>query len=202
MTSDGPDAIQRVAILASGGGRSFENLVERSRAGTFRPEVALVIADRPAGVLDRAQRLGVEHHLLSWRELGAEGFSSQAFERAEAAGCQRVVLAGFLRRLIVPQSWSGRVLNIHPSLLPAFGGKGFFGDHVHRAVLERGVQVTGCTVHLVDDEYDHGSIVLQRWLAVSPEDTVESLAARVFELEKEALPAAIERTFSHPRQAD
>ena len=101
------------------------------------------------------------------------------------------MLAGFLRLLLLPPEWVGRVLNIHPALLPAFGGKGYWGDRVHRAVLERGVQFTGCTVHYVTNEYDAGPIVLQRCVAVHPDDTVERLAARVFEQEKVALPEAI-----------
>jgi phosphoribosylglycinamide formyltransferase-1 len=101
------------------------------------------------------------------------------------------VLAGFLRLLLLPEAWVGRVLNIHPALLPAFGGKGYWGERVHRAVLERGVQFTGCTVHYVTNEYDAGPIVLQRCVAVRPDDTVASLAARVFEQERRALPEAI-----------
>ncbi len=108
------------------------------------------------------------------------------------------MLAGFLRFLPIPERWIGRVLNIHPSLLPAFGGKGYYGDRVHRAALERGVQFTGCTVHYVDNVYDNGPILLQRCIEVLESDDVESLAARVFELEKISLPEAIRQHFSQP----
>jgi phosphoribosylglycinamide formyltransferase-1 len=103
------------------------------------------------------------------------------------------VLAGFLRKLVVPARWVGRVVNIHPALLPAFGGKGYYGDRVHRAVIERGCQVSGCTVHLVDDEYDHGRVLVQRWCAVETDDTPATLAARVFAEELVALPEALHR---------
>ena len=112
------------------------------------------------------------------------------------------MLAGFLRLLVVPERWLGRVLNIHPALLPAFGGKGFYGERVHRAVLEAGERVTGCTVHYVTNEYDAGPILLQREVPVLPGDTPESLAARVFEAEQRALPDAVrlhlERRRSRP----
>lgn len=92
----------------------------------------------------------------------------------------------------LPPRWLGRVLNIHPALLPEFGGKGLYGDHVHRAVLESGRRVSGATVHLVDNEYDHGPVVLQRSCPVLPDDTVESLRSRVAEIEREILPRAID----------
>ena len=122
-----------------------------------------------------------------------EAFSSAIFGAARAHDCELVVMAGFLRLVQIPTEWAGRVLNIHPSLLPSFGGKGYYGDNVHRAVLARGVQFTGCTVHYVDNEYDHGPILLQRVVPVQPDDSVERLAARVFEAEKLALPEAVRR---------
>jgi phosphoribosylglycinamide formyltransferase-1 len=106
-----------------------------------------------------------------------------------------VVLAGFLRLLLIPDAWLGRVINIHPSLLPAFGGKGCYGHRVHEAVIARGVQFTGCTVHYVTNEYDSGPILLQRCITVRPNDDADTLAARVFEEEKLALPEAIEQHF-------
>jgi phosphoribosylglycinamide formyltransferase-1 len=102
-------------------------------------------------------------------------------------------MAGFLKLVQIPADFAGRVINIHPALLPAFGGKGFHGMHVHRAVLARGCTVSGCTVHLVDNEYDHGRIILQKTVPVLPDDTPESLAARVFAVECQALPEAIAR---------
>ncbi|MEM7308149.1 MAG: phosphoribosylglycinamide formyltransferase [Planctomycetota bacterium] len=181
-----------IAVLASGGGRSVENLADKIRAGELDARLALVLTDRPCGVLERCARLEIPTLALDWKEIGdAEEFARRAFAAIEQTGAELVVLAGFLRLLVVPDRWLGRVLNIHPSLLPAFGGKGYYGDRVHRAVLEHGVQFTGCTVHQVDNEYDQGQIVLQRVVEVRPDDTVESLGTRVFEEERIALPAAI-----------
>ena len=188
----------RLAVLASGGGRSLENLAEVIARGELAAELVLVITDRPAiGALERSARLGIESLVLPYADLGgAAGFSARVFAELDARRVTLCVLAGFLRLLKVPSHWSGRVLNIHPALLPAFGGKGFYGDRVHRAVLESGVAETGCTVHYVDDEYDHGPILLQRRVAVLPGDTVESLAGRVFEEEKIALPEALRNHFA------
>lgn len=183
----------RLAVLASGGGRSLENLAEEIARGALAAEITLVVSDREGiGALERARRLGLEALVLPYRELGGpEGFSARLFEELDARAVTLCVLAGFLRLIRVPSRWSGRVLNIHPSLLPAFGGKGFFGERVHAAVLAAGIGETGCTVHLVDDEYDHGAPILQRRVPVLPGDDVHTLAARVFEEEKRALPEAI-----------
>ena len=106
-------------------------------------------------------------------------------------------MAGFLSLVEIPDDFAGRVINIHPSLLPAFGGKGFHGHHVHEAVIARGCTVSGCTVHLVDNEYDHGRVLLQEAVRVLPDDTPDSLAARVFATECELLPRAI-TLWRHP----
>ena len=191
-------AARAVAVFASGSGRSVENLEEEIRAGRLEARIGLVLCDRPnAGVIERCARLDLPCLLLNWKELGdSEEFARRAYAAVEEAGCELIVLAGFLRLLRIPEAWAGRVINIHPALLPAFGGKGYYGDRVHQAVLERGVQFTGCTVHRVDNEYDHGKIVLQRVVEVQPGDTVEILAARVFEEEKLALPEAVRRMLS------
>ncbi len=184
-----------IAVLVSGGGRSLENLLQESRAGRLPIEVRLVLSDRAdAFALERARRAGIPTAVVPWdRERGPQPFADQVFTAIKEAGCELVCLAGFLRLLLPPEKWDGRVLNIHPSLLPAFGGKGFWGDRVHAAVLEAGVWFTGCTVHLIDDEYDRGPILYQELVEVRPGDTVESLGARVFEAEKHALPEAIRR---------
>ena len=183
----------KLALLASGGGRSLENLAEVIARGELAAEIACVVSDRPGiGALERAARLGIPALVLDYRELGgAAGFSARVFAELDARGVELGVLAGFLRLVKVPPSWSGRVINIHPSLLPAFGGKGYYGDRVHAAVLESGVKETGCTVHHVDDQYDHGQHILQRRVPVLAGDDVHALAARVFEEEKRALPEAI-----------
>ena len=181
-----------IAVLVSGGGRSLENLAQQIAAGALDARIALVLSNRvDAFALERARRLGLEAVALPHGDFaGAEDFSRAVFREVEARGCELVVLAGFLRLLLLPQDWVGRVLNIHPALLPAFGGKGYYGERVHRAVLAAGVPETGCTVHYVTNEYDAGPIVLQRRIAVQPGETAESLAARVFEQEQIALPEA------------
>jgi phosphoribosylglycinamide formyltransferase-1 len=183
----------RLAVLASGGGRSLENLAAVIARGELAAEIALVLANaEDAGVLERARRLGLPWTVVPHSaHADAQSFSAAVFGEVEARAAEVVVLAGFLRKLELPERWVGRVLNIHPSLLPAFGGKGFWGERVHRAVLERGAQFSGCTVHYVTNEYDAGPIVLQRCVPVQPDDTPETLAARVFEEEKLALPEAL-----------
>lgn len=183
----------RVAVLVSGTGRHLENFAGLARSGELDIEVGLVISNK-TGVraLEHAARFELDALVLDpSRELDDATFGREAFAAIEAAGCELVLLAGFLRKLDVPESWAGRVLNIHPSLLPAFGGKGYYGSRVHRAVIERGCWVTGCTVHYVDDEYDHGPILLQHSCEVARDDTVESLATRVFAEELEAYPEAL-----------
>lgn len=185
----------KTAVLLSGGGRTLENLVERIAAGELPIEIVIVIATRPdAYGLVRAKNHGLPERVIDGeRKLDPEAYSARVFAAVEECGCELVVLAGFLRFLPIPERWLGRVINIHPALLPAFGGKGYYGDRVHRAVLEKGVQFTGCTVHYADNVYDNGPIIVQRCIAVNPDDTVESLAKRVFEEEKLALPEAIRR---------
>ena len=187
--------MSRLAVLLSGGGRSLENLVEVSRRGEIASEVALVIASTPkAGGLERAARLGVPAVTIEGK--GPE-LASRVFAALDEARIDLACLAGWLKLLApIPPAWKGRVLNIHPALLPAFCGKGFYGDRVHEAAIEAGVKVTGCTVHFCDDEYDHGPIVLQRACPVGDDDDAHALAARVFEEEKRALPEALRRVLS------
>jgi len=181
-----------IAVLVSGGGRSLENLAEHIADGRLNARIALVLSNREdAFALERARRLGLDAVCLPHGAFdGPQEYSRAVFQEIEARGCELVVLAGFLRLLLLPEAWIGRVLNIHPALLPAFGGKGYYGDRVHRAVLEAGVQRTGCTVHYVTNEYDAGPIVLQRSIPVLPGETADELAGRVFEQEKLALPEA------------
>lgn len=183
----------RVAVFVSGGGRSLENLVAVARRGEIGAEVALVVASKSGiGALDRAARLEVPSVVLDpERKLSPAELSRDAFLAVESFRCDLVVLAGWLRLLVIPPAWLGRVMNIHPSLLPEFGGKGFYGHKVHEAVLAAGRARTGCTVHYVTNEYDAGPILLQRACDVRVDDTADSLAARVFDEELRALPEAV-----------
>ncbi|MFM1904966.1 MAG: hypothetical protein RLZZ440_2866 [Planctomycetota bacterium] len=184
----------RLAVLLSGSGRTLENLLERISAGRLAATVELVVASRGdvRGVAI-AERAGVPVRILPPAGRSVETWSDEIFAACGAAGADLVVMAGFLHLVRIPRAFAGRVINIHPSLLPAFGGKGFHGMHVHKAVLERGCTISGCTVHFVDDEYDHGRVILQAAVPVLPDDSPESLAARVFAAECETLPEAIAR---------
>ncbi len=184
----------RIGFLLSGGGRSLENLHDVIVQRSIPASIDLVISSRSsAGGIERAQRLGIPHQVHPCREPGA---SIGIFEALDAADCQYALLGGWLRKLEIPQEWLGRVLNIHPSLLPLHGGTGCYGDHVHRRVLESEQQISGCTVHFVDDEFDHGPQILQLQVPVLMGDTVEELANRVFDAEKIAYPQALEMLLS------
>ncbi len=143
--------------------------------------------------LVRAQRAGVPTAVVERRACASrEEFSQCIFGLCRQAQADLVCMAGFLQLLLVPDDFLGRVLNIHPSLIPAFCGKGFYGHHVHEAVLAYGVKVTGCTVHFADNQYDHGPIILQRTVPVLDDDTPDTLASRVYDQECEAYPEAIQ----------
>lgn len=182
----------RLAVLLSGSGRTLENLLDWINAGRLAATVATVVSSRgDVRGVEIARRAGLPTHVLPSAGKSVGDWSREIFEACRAAHPDLVVMAGFLQLVEIPADFAGRVINIHPALLPAFGGKGFHGMHVHRAVLERGCTVSGCTVHLVDNEYDHGKILLQQPVPVLADDTPDSLAARVFAAECHALPKAI-----------
>lgn len=183
----------RLAVLISGGGTTLANLVQKIRQQELDAEVCTVIASRPdCGGIGRAKDYGLECDVIQRKTFASvDQFSDAIFNRCSAAKVDLVICGGFLALLKVPKQYLGRVINIHPSLIPAFSGKGFHGSHVHEAALTRGAKVSGCTVHFVDDEYDHGPIILQRTVPVLDDDTPDTLAARVFEAECEAMPEAI-----------
>ena len=188
----------RLVILISGGGRTALNIADEIDAGELDAEIAMVISSRECVGVDRCRDRGlqvqVEKGTIDAQWLG---------EILETAEADLVCLAGYLKLLPIPAGWQGRILNIHPSLLPKFGGPGMYGDRVHRAVLEAGEQISGCTVHLCTDEFDRGPIVVQRTCPVLTDDTPETLAARVYEQECAAYPEAIRMTLRNlPRKAD
>ncbi|MEC9476406.1 MAG: phosphoribosylglycinamide formyltransferase [Planctomycetota bacterium] len=180
-----------IGFLLSGGGRTLENLVEVIDRNSLPARISLVISSRQkAGGVERARRLGIPCQIHRCKD---PVDSLKIFEALTESGCDWALLGGWLRKLEVPQEWLGRVLNIHPSLLPRHGGAGCYGDHVHKRVLESGDARSGCTVHFVDNEYDQGPIILQEEVEVLPDDTVESLGSRVFEAEARAYPRALEK---------
>jgi formyltetrahydrofolate-dependent phosphoribosylglycinamide formyltransferase len=183
----------RLAVFISGGGTTLRNLLERIKAGRLAAQVVTVISSNPsARGLEFARAAGIPSHVVERsRFTSAAEFSEAIFAPCRAAGAQLVAMAGFLKLVEIPPDFAGRVLNIHPSLIPAFCGQGFYGHHVHEAVLAHGCKVSGCTVHFVDNVYDHGPIVLQRAVEVRDDDTPTSLAERVFAAECEIFPEAI-----------
>jgi phosphoribosylglycinamide formyltransferase-1 len=190
----------RLAVLLSGGGTTLQNLLDRCADGRLPARVVQVISSRgDAFGLERARRAGVPAAVVSRKEAGTlEEFGRRVFDLCRQAGAELVCMAGFMQFLHIPADFEWRVLNIHPALIPAFCGKGFYGQRVHEAALACGVKVSGCTVHFADNVYDHGPIVLQRTLEVRDDDTPERLAARVHEQENEAYPDAI-RLFAEGR---
>ena len=190
----------RLAVLLSGQGTSLQNLLDRIADGRLRARVVFVGSNNPQAFgLTRAERAGIPTAVVERKQCASRAeFSRRLFDPCRAAGADLVCLAGFLQLVEVPDDFRNRVLNIHPALIPAFCGKGFHGLHVHRAALEAGVKVTGCTVHFADNQYDHGPIILQRPVPVLDDDTPDSLAARIFEQECEAYPEAI-RLFAQGR---
>ena len=189
-----PDAPARIACLISGSGRSLENLAEQILRMDLPAKIVLVISSRPAvRGLEVADSFRFPHRVLSPKDFpDRESFAEANWMEIRKADCDFVALLGYLSLLPIPPDYDNRVLNIHPALLPRFGGQGMYGNHVHRAVLDAGETESGCTVHLANNEYDAGPILLQRRCPVLPDDTVESLAARVFEEEKKAFPAALQ----------
>lgn len=186
------DHAVRLGVLISGGGTTLTNLLASIRDGRLAAEVSIVIASRDCPGVDKAREAGLPCEVLPRRSFSSTAaFSDAVFERLRSAQVDLVTLGGFLSLLTIPPDFEQRVMNIHPALLPAFGGKGMHGRHVHEAVLARGCKVSGCTVHFADNEYDHGPIVLQKCVPVHDDDTPETLAARVFEAECAAYPEAI-----------
>lgn len=195
MMTDSRDSAEalRLAVLISGGGTTLRNLLDRINSGRLAAQVVTVISSNPtARGLEFARAEGIATHVVERsRDADLAAFSEAIFAPCRAAGAQLIAMAGFLKLVEIPPDFAGRVLNIHPSLIPAFCGQGFYGHRVHEAVLAYGCKVSGCTVHFVDNVYDHGPIVLQRAVDVRDDDTPASLAERVFVAECEAFPEAI-----------
>jgi phosphoribosylglycinamide formyltransferase-1 len=186
----------RVAVFASGTGTNLQALIDRLNARADSPaRVSLVVADRPeAGALERARAAGIDVQIIPVSGRDAEIVAAEMLAALSEAGIHLVALAGYLR--LVParviEQYRGRTVNVHPALLPAFGGKGMYGIRVHRAVLAAGCTVTGVTVHLVDERYDEGRIIVQWPVPVVHGDSAESLAARVLTVEHILYPLALE----------
>lgn len=182
-----------LAVFLSGGGRTLQNLLRHRDHHALPIDLRLVISSssKVAGV-QIAKDAGIPTQVvLKSAYPDPADYCEAMFGPCREAGVELVVMAGFLKHVLIPDDFIGRVINIHPSLIPAFCGEGMYGMKVHQAAIDRGVQISGCTVHYVDNHYDHGPIILQRSCSVPPGCTAEQLAAAVFELECEALPTAI-----------
>jgi formyltetrahydrofolate-dependent phosphoribosylglycinamide formyltransferase len=186
--------VLNLAVLLSGSGRSLENLQHVIAEGRLSARIAVVISSKSEAYgLARARQHGLDAVAVPRQEYqDIEAFNEAINEVLSRYHIDLVVLAGFLSLYQPPPALAEKVMNIHPALLPAFGGKGLYGDRVHRAVLAAGVKISGCTVHFADAQYDHGPIILQQAVPVLDDDTVDSLAARVFAAECVVYPQAIQ----------
>lgn len=191
-----PDLI-RIAVLLSGSGRTLQNLIDKIAAGQLAANIVLVISNKSdAYGLMRAEEAGIATAIVTKQDFPGPAFSDRIFTLIRKSRVDLVCMAGFLQLLTIPDDFTGRVLNIHPALLPDFGGHGMYGHHVHEAVLKAGVKESGCTVHIADNEYDRGTILIQKRVPVLDGDTPDTLAERVFAAECEAYPEAIQKWIS------
>ena len=185
----------KIAVLCSGGGTNLQALIDAVEAGTIDGEIVQVIANASkAFALERARRHGIPALFISKKQAGCDAaFNDQILEELQKAGAQLVVLAGYLPLVgaQIVRAYEHRIINIHPALIPAFCGPGMYGHHVHEAVLRYGAKVSGATTHFVDEQVDHGGIILQKSVPVLEGDTPDTLAARVLTVEHEILPESV-----------
>jgi formyltetrahydrofolate-dependent phosphoribosylglycinamide formyltransferase len=183
----------RLGVLISGGGTTLQNFIDKAKVGRLNADIVVVISSRPnVKGLERARTAGIDRYVVSRKEFADEATFSRAItDILDRYKVELVAMAGFLSLYQIPEHFLGRVMNIHPALLPHFGGKGFFGDRVHKAVLDSKCTESGCTVHFADNFYDHGPIITQRRVPVFKDDTVDTIRKRVFEEECVAYLQAI-----------
>ena len=185
---------ERLAVFASGSGTNLQALIDHFD-GSDTVDVALVISDKAdCGALERARDAGIATHHIPVKTRPIAAVSADTIDALESARIDLVALAGYLRLIppAVVRRFHYRILNIHPALLPSFGGKGMYGSRVHQAVLDAGCRITGPTVHMVDERYDHGRILAQWPVPVLEDDTPETLGSRVLAVEHVLYPAAVE----------
>lgn len=186
--------MKRIAVFASGSGSDFQSVIDANERDPFC-EIALLVASKEGiGAIERARKHGIDHMVCAKRDFAtAADMGEVLVEACRSRGVDYIVLAGYLS--MVPENlirtYPDAIINIHPSLIPSFCGKGFYGLNVHRAAIEYGVKLSGLTVHFVDEHYDSGAIILQRAVPVEDGDTPESLQARILEEEHRALPQAV-----------
>ena len=187
----------KLAVLISGSGRTLKNFIDLAAEDKLPIDIRIVISNSAtAGGLKFAEEAGIPTQVIPRSDFprggtGSESFGHKIFAVCREAGVDYVAMAGFMTLAPLPPDFLGRVVNIHPSLFSSFCGHGMYCVHVHHAVLDAGVKVTGCTVHFVDNEYDHGPIIWQQPVPVFDDDTADTLGKRVFEIEKEAYPQVL-----------
>lgn len=197
--TDRPTGPIRLGVLISGSGRTLMNIHALGSEGKLPARVRVVVSSRRCKGEELARQAGLAVHRVPYRKSAdLQEYSQRITAVLDEAGVDLVVLAGFLSFWHIPPKYAGRVINIHPALLPSFGGHGMYGHFVHEAVLAAGCKVSGCTVHFVTNEYDRGPIIVQHTVPVLEGDTPDTLAARVFQEELKAMPEAI-RLFAEGR---
>lgn len=188
--------MMRCAVFASGGGSNFQVLIDRKNSGDLHVELSvLVVNNSTAGAVERARRNGIPVvHCAPSHFDDEQQYCDELQRHLDHYGVELIVLAGYMKKLpgAIVRKYCNRVINIHPALLPAFGGKGMYGAKVHQAVLDYGAKISGITIHFADEEYDHGPIILQVGVPVLDDDTVETLSARVLAMEHENLWRVVE----------
>lgn len=184
----------KIAVLISGSGTTLQNIIDCCKSGAIEGEVVCVLASREdAYGLTRADNAGIPNVAVPRKGFSsADDFSDAVWAQVEPHQPDLVVLAGFMSLLHVPKAYEGRIMNVHPALIPSFCGKGMYGHHVHQAVLDYGAKLTGVTVHFVNEEYDNGPIILQNTVPVEEGDTADTLAERVQAEERDLYPKAIQ----------
>ena len=185
----------KIAVFISGGGTNLQAVIDACKAGSLKAEVAAVISNNSKAYgLERARSAGIDaYHISAKVYPDKEAYLDAMLQIMKNHEIDLIVLAGYMKLLpskLVKQYY-GRIINIHPALLPKYGGKGMYGLNVHQAVIKSGDKYSGATVHLVDERYDTGPILIQRRVPVLPDDTPETLAARVLEIEHQILPLAV-----------
>ncbi len=188
-----PNPPIRLAVLLSGSGTTLQNFLDLGADSSFPARVVVVLSSKTSAYgLERARKAEIPTGVVERKDFASvEEFTAPFFDQCRNLGVDLVCLAGFIHLLQIPEDFTNRVMNVHPALIPAFCGKGYYGMRVHQAVCQYGVKITGCTVHLADNQYDHGPIILQRAIPVLDEDTPESLAERVQQEERIAYPEAV-----------
>jgi len=185
----------KLAVFVSGGGTNLQALIDACRSGSIDAEIKAVISNNSKAYgLQRAKNAGIDtFHISKVIYPDSDKLAAAILDVLEQFDIDLIVLAGYMKLLpsVIVNKYHGRIINIHPALLPKYGGKGMHGINVHKAVIESGDKYSGATVHLVDEQYDKGAILIQKRVPVKDDDTPESLAARVLKVEHEILPEAV-----------